>query len=675
MSDNTKPRVYSYIRFSTRPQAEGDSERRQTEAFDADWALKKTQQFAERKGLEFDESFRLKDEGLSGYYGTHRKKGALGLFLKSVQAGEVPQGSILVVEKASRLSREGVYKTLKEVVFDLLEHGVVLQFLRPELTFTKEDLEGPMIHVLVALLQGAYQESKDKSDYGLSCWGEKRKAARAGTHLLSARCPAWLTARVDHSDPKRPQVKGFEVIPEAVDAVRRIFELRNQGIGPKTITRKLNAEAAWSPPRSEGRKTDGWRESYVRKILRSRSVLGEYQPRSISNGKLIPTGEPIPNYYPAVVDPGLFEAVQQKMDANPKTSGGRTGKAGNLLAHLAKCAYCGGPMAFVDGGPGNRVYLVCDNGRRGIGCARHSIRYDETERLLLDNCPKLKPEQVLPDLGEQTLLFESLRQRLAGKVAQLGEIEKRIGNLIDQIAGTDDKTIRSRYEQKVKELGERQATLRKESEADEAELRRVEGGTHDLTAWQRNLKGLRRELAKGDPEVRMRTRAHLRELINKVEVFAVGHRKELDPHAEGEVLKRWRKKLHKERKPFHPKAYPPEMRRELYDARDGDPFREEMLQSEPECLSEGMRDDDFIEYILARRRTKEGRFIRVWFKGGGVVNLAPDGSLANGVRLDPGKDVSGVSMSWTYPDVEVLLEDFEAQHTQSNGRKRKHVRS
>src|SRR5262249_62324967 len=100
-------------------------------------------------------------------------------------------------------------------------------------------------------------------------------------------------------------------------------------------------------------------------------------------------------------------------------------------------------------------------GRGGVCCARYSIRYDEAERLLLDNCPRLKPEQVLPDPGEAQRLCESLRQRIAGKSAQLVQSEKQIGNFIDQIGATDDKETRTRYEQKVKELSERQATLRK----------------------------------------------------------------------------------------------------------------------------------------------------------------------------------------------------------------------
>src|SRR5262245_19340268 len=90
-------RAYSYIRFSRPEQSLGDSERRQVDAARA---------YAARKGLDFDETLQLVDRGRSGYKGDHRTKGVLGKFLKAVEAGDVPAGSILIVENLDRLSRE-----------------------------------------------------------------------------------------------------------------------------------------------------------------------------------------------------------------------------------------------------------------------------------------------------------------------------------------------------------------------------------------------------------------------------------------------------------------------------------------------------------------------------------------------------------------------------------------
>jgi hypothetical protein len=103
---------------------------------------------------------------------------------------------------------------------------------------------------------------------------------------------------------------------------------------------------------------------------------------------------PIPGDYHAVVPPAVFHAVQQAMAAN-RGKGGRTGKHQNLFRHVAKCAYCGGPMRFVNKGepPKGAMYLACDNGYRGVGCARHGVRYyDELEAAILDNCEHLRPD-------------------------------------------------------------------------------------------------------------------------------------------------------------------------------------------------------------------------------------------------------------------------------------------
>ena len=89
-------RVYSYLRFSDPRQAAGHSLDRQA-AYAARWAAE--------HGLVLDESLSLKDEGLSAYHQRHVTSGALGVFLAAVQGGQVPPGSVLVVEALDRLSR------------------------------------------------------------------------------------------------------------------------------------------------------------------------------------------------------------------------------------------------------------------------------------------------------------------------------------------------------------------------------------------------------------------------------------------------------------------------------------------------------------------------------------------------------------------------------------------
>jgi hypothetical protein len=41
-------------------------------------------------------------------------------------------------------------------------------------------------------------------------------------------------------------------------------------------------------------------------MLRNRATIGEHQPKRIQNGKRVPYGDPISNFYPAVIEESLF---------------------------------------------------------------------------------------------------------------------------------------------------------------------------------------------------------------------------------------------------------------------------------------------------------------------------------------------------------------------------------
>ena len=51
-------------------------------------------------------------------------------------------------------------------------------------------------------------------------------------------------------------------------------------------------------------------QSTIHNMLRNRAAVGEFQKRRNLNGKETPVGEPVPNYYPAVIDEDLFRVAQ-----------------------------------------------------------------------------------------------------------------------------------------------------------------------------------------------------------------------------------------------------------------------------------------------------------------------------------------------------------------------------
>jgi DNA invertase Pin-like site-specific DNA recombinase len=91
--------VYSYVRFSSKRQEQGDSLRRQKALGDA-W-------LARRPEHHLDHTLRLRDLGVSAFRGKNldKDKGDLGKFLVLVQEGRIAKGSIFMLENLDRFSR------------------------------------------------------------------------------------------------------------------------------------------------------------------------------------------------------------------------------------------------------------------------------------------------------------------------------------------------------------------------------------------------------------------------------------------------------------------------------------------------------------------------------------------------------------------------------------------
>ena len=478
--------------------------------------------------MVLDNELQMTDRGYSGYHGTHRKKGSLGIFLEKVKEGEVPRGSYLIIENLDRLSREGVINTLQNIVLDIINSEITIQTLYPEQDYSKENIDDKIME-FIAHLQRAHAESDRKSYLLKEAWKHKRKQIREGKGKLTNKCPNWLRVEGDE----------FKIIEEAARTVKMIFDMKIDGLSNRAIERKLNAEAPWKPPYNPKRIGEGWRSSYINRILRTRAVIGEFQPHRFVVDELTDErkrekdGDPIAGYYPAVVDLNLFNTVQQKLDeikATLHNGGGRKGNVGNLFTHIAKCGYCGGSMHYVSKGKGpiHGQYLVCDNGSRGVikngkrVCERHSVRYDEFEQTVLKNCRRLRPQQMLPNEDEQKELLSNLQTRITGQEREIKEIENRREILLDQISRTEDEVARDEYEKLRGKLLEDIKNLKNTIEKAQTSLQKTQQSSQSFNRWKKNLKSLFQALESGDVEIRLKMQAHLKEFINRIDVYGKG---------------------------------------------------------------------------------------------------------------------------------------------------------
>jgi DNA invertase Pin-like site-specific DNA recombinase len=663
-SSGLKPKIYSYIRFSTPEQSMGDSERRQLES---------AKQFAKKRpSLPLDESLKLIDRGKSAFRGTNRKEGFLGKFLEMVREGRIASGSILLVENIDRLSREDPLSAL-ETVTSLIKSGITICSLTPEGEYSRESVANGSIYSLIGQIVAAHESSKLKSIRVTQARDTARRKARSEGRIITKQVPAWLTVVDGH----------FLVIKEAAAAVKTIFAWRLKDISPREIARRLNAGAWWQPPPITTKQNairkggNGWRASYVKKILTNRAVLGEYQPHKLDkHGKRKPDGEPPkPDYFPQIVKPAVFHAVQQRLAANTRTNskgvkqgrGGRTGKARNLLTSLVHCPYCGGTMTYQHKGPLPKggTYFYCDNALRrrtldGLPiCEKNGVRYEELIDLILANCASLRPELVLPNSSESVERCKALRQMRDGCAGEIGEIERKLANLTDRVADAPSKSIANRVFAEMKSLEERRASREADLRAADAELDSLQSSSEAFSAWKDRLRELRLEIAKEDPSVRLMLRAHLREFIVRIEVFGRGHRHEYDPDAAHQAIKKVRDELPGYTRGNKVYGGIPALHPTVIAARDGDQLAYRLYDNADAKQMRSKKFSRFVAYAMERRMSKEGRFYRVHFNTGYWIDLVPPGSIADGWKLKEGRK----SDDWQHisPDVSFLYEQFDSE--------------
>ena len=396
-------KAIAYVRFSSDEQTNGDSIRRQTA---------NVTRYAERYGLAIEKI--LLDEGRSAYKGEHLSVGELGKFLRRAEKGGF-RGYAFLIEEQDRLSRQGIRATL-DVIGRFLDLGLELHVTEKSLVIrTEEDLDNLAI-VVPTVVNGssANEYTKKLSERVSSARASERERARATGLAVTAKVPAWLKAE---------KGKKAVVIPEHGKTVARIFELAVFGLGAKRIVRSLEEEK-----RRPFGKNREWSPEYVQKILRSRAVLGEYRPHKLDGKKRVPVGEPIPDYYPAVVTPSQFKAAREAVEAKTRVrKDGRRGFAGGR--HNVNSLFT--PIVFdYDNGvkmqrhPGKKGEYARLKSKWQSRKPQHSVRLDRFEEIMLRVLPELDWKMIASE-GES----EEVQKAQAKLDAVLAEIDRCSGRL------------------------------------------------------------------------------------------------------------------------------------------------------------------------------------------------------------------------------------------------------
>lgn len=513
------PKAYSYIRFSTPEQIKGDSQRRQMEY---------TQKVAKRLGLPLDSKLKLSDLGYSAYKGDHITKGSLGEFLKLVEAGQIAEGSVLIIENFDRLTREDILTAIS-LLTNLLNKGIDVYTAMDDKRFSKSNFSFQDLMHSAIRMSLSNEESAKKADRLKQTWKSKRAKARQGKTKLTGICPAWLDLNENG--------KEYLVNEPRAEVIRKIFRMKADGMGTSTIAKQLNGTVGiWIPEKKGRNKTGGWRESYIQKIIHSRSVLGEYQPHKFVNRKRVPDGEPIVGYFPAIVDVELFNAVQNRLKAYKEEfghMGGKTGKAQNVFTHIAFCGKCNGSINYIDKGkpPKGAAYLRCENSRRGLRdeqgnriCDAKNIRYDDFFHVFFNNITEVDTQVITSNSKDRAKEIRLAQIAVDSTKEELAKQVKERSNLVDQIASTDSPEVRSLLEDKLKDVLQKVADCKGAITKSEETLNTLMNSREEIVDSQEKAEEIRNLLAKAETEddrieLRTRLRSELKRFIRRIEIY------------------------------------------------------------------------------------------------------------------------------------------------------------
>ena len=461
-------KAYSYIRFSTPEQAQGDSKRRQTDL---------ATDYVKRHGLTLDTELNMHDLGVSAFKGKNLEEtAALGAFRKAIMDGLVEKGSVLLVESLDRISRKIARRALR-IVEEIVDAGIDVVTLNDGKRYDVTALDGFDFAMAFMMLIRGHEESATKSKRNAASWVAKRAAAKRT--VVTSVVPAWINVTGAANKDSGHNAK-LSLNPERAKIVKRIFREFIGGAGYSKITVGLNADGI----KTWGRSAE-WHPKYAYKILHWRAVLGEYSPKH---------GAAIADYFPRAIDDDTFEAAQALFGSRghlpPRSKVHR-----NILSQLAACPKCGSSMRRKRA---NKTYvkLVCSRADHGGDCDYVTVDLGEIESALVRwDCKIPRADASIDDAIK------------SAEGAQVG-LESEIEHLVDAIAARPSVALSKR-------LAQHEARLERVS-VELGELMK-RAGESDSRVLKRRTVQLKDALS-ADPLDRAAVNVALRTLLSKIVV-------------------------------------------------------------------------------------------------------------------------------------------------------------
>jgi DNA invertase Pin-like site-specific DNA recombinase len=377
--------------------------------------------------------------GISGWTGDNYTKGALGAFVQAVEDKTIPRGSVLICESLDRLSRQQIEEAL-EIFLKIIRLGIVIVTLEDgELEFRKGQLDLTKLVIAIAIMSRGHNESTVKSTRNLERWGAKREQARQGKRFSKGACPGWLKWDGKEYSPK----------PKARETLELIFRRTVEGLGEHQLLAELVKQKR---PSFTGR---SWCRSTLQNVIKDRAVYGEWHPIK---------GDPIPNFYPALIPEQLYLRAQGARKQRTGKRGASDGGWVNLFTGLVFNAKDKQSMLTMTvtpkGKEQSRRLVSYGHTKKEPGADPVSVNYDQFEAGILDFLREIKVSDIIPQTPADDTL-PAKRQELLGiesRLSQLQTLLETAGNLDTLVKAIGNLEVkRERVRRELMELQHQQA--------------------------------------------------------------------------------------------------------------------------------------------------------------------------------------------------------------------------
>lgn len=491
-------RVYSYLRFSDPRQATGGSVDRQLQYANA-WAA--------QRGLVLDESLSLRDEGLSAYHQQHVKQGALGAFLRAVDEGRIPRGSVLVVEGLDRLSRAEPIQAQAQLA-QIIGAGITVVTASDGREYNRERLKAQPMDLVYSLLVmiRAHEESDTKSKRVRASIRRLCEGWQAGTYrglVRNGKDPQWL----------RWTGSAWELIPERVAAVRRALELYRQGQGAGRASKRMF---------EEGHMLTDWgiAGQQIYRLVKLPALRGAKRIAVDGEDYLLE------DYYPRLLTDAEFAELQQLAGQRFRRRG--AGEIPGIITGigLTWCGYCGTALVAQnllgrrreDGtlADGHRR-LHCTSYSKNEGCTGGSCSVVPVERALLGYC---SDQLNLERLQQPSDDGQGLRQQLAEARQKVDELGRQLERVTDALLADDSGAAPLAFVRRARELEQQQAAA--QAQVQQLEQQLVARVSPVAPAQAERWAELAARVEQGDYEAREQVRQLVMDTFERLVVYMRG---------------------------------------------------------------------------------------------------------------------------------------------------------